>query len=132
MLELRALGNAEIQTDTTTLTPSQEIVFASALYLVLERERRVSRSGLAELLWPAVEVSARGHRLRQTLLQLKKLGFPVLADRDRVGLSTREVRTDIDRVEVTGNRCKSAAYRGERCRPNDRRRRSALCLSKYP
>ena len=103
MLELRALGNAEIRTGSTTLTPSQEIVFASALYLLLERERRISRSGLAELLWPGVEPSTRSHRLRQTLLQLKKLGFPVSADRDRVGLSTREVRTDIDRADSSGN-----------------------------
>src|SRR5687768_4618622 len=103
MLELRALGNAEIQTDVAILTPSQEIVFASALYLVLERERRVSRSSLAELIWPSVDPSARAHRLRQTLLQLKKLGFPVSADRDRVSLATREIRTDIDHIEVSGN-----------------------------
>lgn len=100
MLELRALGSAEIKTDVTTLTPSQEIVFASALYLLLERSRRTSRSGLAELLWPSVEASVRSHRLRQTLLQLKKLGFPVLADRDRIGLSTGEVRIDVDLVKV--------------------------------
>jgi DNA-binding SARP family transcriptional activator len=98
MLELRGRGNAEIQTDTTTLTPSREIVFASALYLILERGSRVSRSGLGELLWPDVELSTRGHRLRQTLLQLKKLGFPVVADKDRLSLSAGEVRIDVDRI----------------------------------
>lgn len=98
MLELRGRGNAEIQTDTTTLTPSREIVFASALYLILERGSSVSRSGLGELLWPDVELSTRGHRLRQTLLQLKKLGFPVVADKDRLSLSAGEVRIDVDRI----------------------------------
>lgn len=100
MLELRALGNAEIATHTSTLTPSQEIVFAAALYLVLERERKVSRSGLAELLWPAVDPSIRAHRLRQTLLQLKKLGFPVVADRDSVRISS-PVHADIDQIETS-------------------------------
>ncbi len=96
MIELRALGNAEIQTDKTTLTPSQEIVFASALYLVLERGKRVSRSGLAELLWPRIETTTRSHRMRQTLLQLKNLGVPVSADRSVVRISTERLRIDVD------------------------------------
>ncbi len=100
MLQLRALGNAEIATDTSTLTPSQEIVFAAALYLVLERERRVSRSALAELLWPGVDPSIRSHRLRQTLLQLKKLGVQVIADRDTVRISA-QVQADTDRIEAS-------------------------------
>ncbi|HVF39255.1 MAG TPA: AAA family ATPase, partial [Gemmatimonadaceae bacterium] len=100
MLQLRALGNAEIETDRATLTPSQEIVFAAALYLVLERERKVTRTGLAELLWPAVDPSIRAHRFRQTLLQLKKLGFPVVADRDSVRIST-QVHADIDQVKTS-------------------------------
>ena len=98
MLELRALGKTEIATDVTTITPSQEIIFASALYLVLERQRRTPRGRLAELLWPNVQPSARNHRLRQTLLQLKKLGFPVVADRDRVALAPKEILSDIDRI----------------------------------
>src|SRR5687768_15352503 len=100
MLELRALGSAEIATDTSILTPSQEIVFAAALYLTLERERKVSRTGLAELLWPRVDPSIRAHRLRQTLLQLKKLGFPVVADRDTVRISTQIV-ADTDQIEAS-------------------------------
>ncbi|HWL41078.1 MAG TPA: AAA family ATPase [Gemmatimonadaceae bacterium] len=88
MLKLRALGNAEIQTGKTTLTPSQEIVFACALYLILERGKRVSRTGLAELLWPGVELPIRSHRMRQTLLQLKKLGVSLTADRDIINLET--------------------------------------------
>ena len=58
MIVLRALGNAEIETAVTTLTPSQEIVFAAALYLVLERGKRVSRARLASLLWPRVAEKA--------------------------------------------------------------------------
>src|ERR1700682_691902 len=96
MIVLRALGMAEIETGVTTLTPSQEIVFAAALYLILERGKRVSRARLASLLWPRVPEKARAHRLRQTILQLKKLGITVRADRDNLQLSQFDARSDIE------------------------------------
>jgi DNA-binding SARP family transcriptional activator len=96
MIALRALGTAEIDTGVSTITPSQEIVFAAALYLILEREHRVSRTHLASLLWPAVPERARAHRLRQTILQLRKLGLTIKADRDNLSLPEREVRNDAD------------------------------------
>ena len=96
MIELRSLGTAEIRTGTATLTPSQEVVFAAALYLVLEIGRPLSRSHLALLLWPGVPESARAHRMRQTLLQLKKLGLLIESDRDKLELSRGDVRRDID------------------------------------
>jgi DNA-binding SARP family transcriptional activator/tetratricopeptide (TPR) repeat protein len=99
MIELRAFGNAEIVTVVTTLTPSQEIVFAAALYLVLERGKRVRRTRLASLLWPSVPEKPRAHRLRQTILQLKKLGIIVRADRNTVQLSEHDARTDVDDFE---------------------------------
>ncbi|MGH7602923.1 MAG: hypothetical protein ACRENK_02875, partial [Gemmatimonadaceae bacterium] len=77
MIVLRALGTAEIDTGVSTLTPSQEIVFAAALYLILERGKRVSRAHLAAMLWPGAPDQARAHRLRQTIFQLKKLGILV-------------------------------------------------------
>jgi DNA-binding SARP family transcriptional activator len=100
MIVLRALGTAEIDTGVTTLTPSQEIVFAAALYLILERGKRVSRTRLASLLWPRVPEKARSHRLRQTILQLKKLGIMVWADRDNLQLSQYDARSDFD--DLTG------------------------------
>jgi len=96
MIVLHALGTAEIDTGVTTLTPSQEIVFAAALYLILERGKRVGRERLASLLWPRVPEKARAHRLRQTILQLKKLGLMIRADRDNLQLSQFDARTDIE------------------------------------
>src|SRR6266852_1197520 len=95
MIVLRALGNAEIETGLATLTPSQEIVFAAALYLILERRNHISRKHLAHLLWPRVADKARAHRLRQTIHQLKKIGFEVTADRNRVQCSARDPRSDV-------------------------------------
>src|SRR5712671_6514339 len=100
MIFLRALGMAEIDTGTVTLTPSQEIVFAAALYLILERGNRVSRTRLASLLWPQVAETARAHRLRQTLLQLKKVGFIVSADRNILQCSPHDHRSDIAELAV--------------------------------
>jgi DNA-binding SARP family transcriptional activator/tetratricopeptide (TPR) repeat protein len=91
---LRALGKAEIETDSATLTPSQEVVFAAALYLILENGKHVRRTRLASLLWPQVPDQARSHRLRQTILQLKKLGIVVTADRDTLRLSSDVVEND--------------------------------------
>ena len=101
MIVLRALGTAEIDTGAATLTPSQEILFAAALYLILERGKRVSRARLASLLWPRVPEKARGHRLRQTIHQLKKLGILVRADRDNLELSRDDARSDIDDLSAS-------------------------------
>ncbi|HXG70808.1 MAG TPA: AAA family ATPase, partial [Gemmatimonadaceae bacterium] len=70
------------------------MTFAAALYLVLERARKVSRAELASILWPDVDAERRGHRLRQTILQLKRLGLTLTVDRNSVSVQG-EIATDI-------------------------------------
>ncbi len=113
MIELRALGSSEIETAVTRLTPSHEIVFAAGLYLVLERGKRVTRSRLASLLWPNADDKARAHRLRQTILQLKKVGMPVRADRDTVQLSQHDARSDVDQLGLIDTAVPSELVRFE-------------------
>jgi len=84
MIEFRALGNAQIVTDIAVLTPAQPVVFAAAIYLILHREKPTPRSALVELIWPEIDSVSGAHRLRQTLLQLKKLGLKIRASRDSV------------------------------------------------
>jgi DNA-binding SARP family transcriptional activator len=98
MVILRALGTAEIETDVATLTPSQEIVFAAALYLILERGRQVNRELLSSMLWPQIAPQSRAHRLRQTLLQLKKLGIAVTANRVTLHLGVNDAQSDADEL----------------------------------
>lgn len=98
MIFLRALGTAEIDTGTVTLTPSQEIVFAAALYLIVERGKPISRNLIASLLWPHVPEKARAHRLRQTILQLKKLGIRVRADRDTLQIAHANMQSDVEEL----------------------------------
>src|SRR5436190_1285537 len=100
MIELRALGTAEIQTGLATLTPSQEIVFAAALYLIIERGRSPSRSKVASLLWPRAAERTRAHRLRQTILQLKKLGIVIHADRTKLCLPEDTAWCDFDEISA--------------------------------
>ncbi len=95
MIQLQVLGTAEIRTASAAITPSQEIAFATALYLVLHQARPVSRARLAALLWPAAVEKVRLQRLRQTLLQLKKLGVDLVATRDTVRI-TADLSIDID------------------------------------
>src|SRR5437868_12054682 len=97
MIELRSIGAAEIHTGSATITPSQEIVFAAALYLILERGKPVSRVRLASMLWPRAPEKTRAHRLRQTLVQLRKHGFIVDADRDKLRVPGKHTLTDIER-----------------------------------
>ena len=101
MITLHALGNAEIETSVATITPSQEIVFAAALYLILERGQRVSRTRLTSLLWPRTTQKVGAHRLRQTILQLKKLGIVVQADRNNLQLLKHDARSDVDSLFTT-------------------------------
>lgn len=103
MIELRALGTAKILTESSTITPSQTIAFAIALYMIMERRKPVPRARLVHLLWPSVKQTDQTHRLRQTVYHLKKLGLPLQSDRNSLELSETDVRTDIDVVVHTKN-----------------------------
>src|ERR1700741_4015403 len=96
MIELKTLGTAEIRSDSATLTPSQGIVFAVALYVLSERGKPVSRARLQSLIWPHVNRQSRSHRLRQTLLQLKKLGFRMRCDRNTILSDSQDAVSDVD------------------------------------
>jgi DNA-binding SARP family transcriptional activator len=96
MVMLRTLGTAEIETAIGVLTPSQEVVFAAALFLLLNRDIRASRARVAALLWPGIGNESRAHRLRQTLLQLKKSGIGVKADRTTLHVPSSTVQSDIE------------------------------------
>lgn len=96
MIELRALGTAEIRSDFAVITPSQQIAFATAVYLIMERGTKVSRTQLASLLWEKAPRRIRAHRLRQTLFHLKKLGVKVVTSREAVQIPNVDAYVDVD------------------------------------
>src|SRR6476619_2087709 len=99
MIEFRALGKAEVATEIAVVTPAQPVVFATAIYLIVHRGKPTPRAALAELIWPEIDSTSSAHRLRQTLLQLKKLGLRIRATRDSVKLDD-DVETDADQASI--------------------------------
>jgi DNA-binding SARP family transcriptional activator len=98
LIELRAIGGAEIHTGSAIITPSQQIAFAVTLYLMLAEGKPVSRARLTRLFWENAPATTRLHRLRQTLYQLKRLGIEVEATRDTVRLASSFIGADLERV----------------------------------
>ena len=86
------------------MDPSSEIIFAAALYLLLERREPVSRRTLQAVLWPDASDRSAAHRLRQTLLKLRRVGFPIeLAGKGHIALATESVRVDYEDFLATRN-----------------------------
>jgi tetratricopeptide (TPR) repeat protein/DNA-binding SARP family transcriptional activator len=96
-ISLRALGDATIETPVATIDPSSEIVFAAALYVLIERRQPVSRRSLQAVLWPAASDRTAAHRLRQTLLKLRRVGFPIkVAGKGQISLVAESVYVDYE------------------------------------
>jgi DNA-binding SARP family transcriptional activator len=93
-VRLLCIGDARIQTARGFIEPTAHVVFATAVYLILERAKPISRIALAEMLWPMASPEARRHRLRQTLLKLRRAGLFV----DSVGRS--QIRLGHESVDV--------------------------------
>jgi DNA-binding SARP family transcriptional activator len=94
MIRLRSLGQCLIEIGNARLAPDSEMLFATALYLVVEHGRPVRRSELMELLWPAAEEARAHHSLRQALYKLKSLGIRLATEHAAVMLAPRDVETD--------------------------------------
>jgi tetratricopeptide (TPR) repeat protein len=102
-VRLEALGSPRVLVESTEIDPSAELVFALALFTLLERDSAISRSTLQSLLWPDSADSISSHRLRQTLFKLRKLGYPIEADgRSRLVLGLVTVTSDYDLLLSSG------------------------------
>jgi DNA-binding SARP family transcriptional activator len=109
-LRLNALGEVAIRVGPARLDPSAEILFATGLYLVLERDNQVCRPELQELLWPRVTQTVRAHRFRQTLLKLKQLGLAIKTIRKTwVSLNGQDVIVDFDRLLIENDELQFSA-----------------------
>ena len=95
-IRLFAVGNARIETPVAVIEPSAELAFATALYFLLERREPVSRRALERLLWPDIAQATASHRMRQTLLKLRRLGVPV----ETVGTARLRIPPDLAFVDV--------------------------------
>ena len=94
MIKLRTLGECVIEVGGTRLAPDADLLFATLVYLVMERGRQIGRDALARLLWPGVPCDRARHRLRQTMYTLRQTGVPIDA-------STSHVELPVDAVAPT-------------------------------
>ena len=99
VLRLQCLGDARIITPSAELDPSGKVVFAVALYLILERNGRTPRRVLQEIMWPGIRPEIAAHRLRQALFKLRRLGIPVEADGKCGIILDAKVVTDFEEFE---------------------------------
>jgi hypothetical protein len=76
-IRLYAIGEPKIITPSGQIDPSAHVTFAAASFLILEAREPMSRRTVEELLWPTVTNAQATHRLRQTLLKLRRLGLDV-------------------------------------------------------
>lgn len=96
-IRVTTLGDTIIKTDIATIEPTSEIVFAAALYLIFNRDHPVPRKTIAQLLWPFEKPKTSNHRLRQTLVKLRKLGFPIgQATRTTISIPENSIIVDTD------------------------------------
>src|SRR5688500_2256067 len=94
MIVLHTLGDALILVGDRKVRPSSLLVFASLLYLAMERGRRVPRAALQEMLFPDSDERSGPHSLRQLLYKLRQLGAPLESDATSVALPADRVRHD--------------------------------------
>lgn len=52
MVRLNALGQSAIEVGDIRIGPEQPYLFAIALYLIVERGKRIPRQALVDLIWP--------------------------------------------------------------------------------
>lgn len=98
-IKLFVLGDAKIVTPERCLEPSAEFVFAVSLFFLLGKREPIARSALQELIWPNVPPKLAAHRLRQTLLKVRRCGLPIdPSGKTRLTLGTTEISRDYEDI----------------------------------
>lgn len=99
MVRLNALGQSAIEIGEVRLCPEQPYLFAIALYLIVERGKKIPRNALVELMWPndKDEKHAR-QRFRQNLLRLREVGLPVTGENGTLLLARNAAQADFETI----------------------------------
>ncbi len=101
MLDIKALGTAEIDAGEVRLTPNSIRKFALMLYLSAHAGRRASRSTLQDLVFPDSDAKSGRHSLRELVYQFRRGGVPLVTDSHGVELVSDAVRFDyVDLIEA--------------------------------
>jgi DNA-binding SARP family transcriptional activator/tetratricopeptide (TPR) repeat protein len=104
-----ALGAARLEFGLAKLDPSAETLFCLGLYLAFKASNVASRKELQQILWPYTAPRLSAHRLRQSILRLRKFGLPIeTIGKTEVRLSG-DVATDFNDFVHSSEYCGNAA-----------------------
>lgn len=93
------LDDSRISIGDVEIDPSAAVVFAAGLYLSFECHSHVVRKTLQEILWPNASPTVAAHRLRQTLLKLRRAGFTIRSKgRNQLDVSHCQFEFDFDQL----------------------------------
>src|SRR5471030_649143 len=93
-LRLFCLGRAAAVVADRTIVPTAEVLFAGLLVLGLESGRKFARDEFAGLLWPEVEHTKRGARLRWLLNRFRTVGLGFEATAADLSLPSKNFEAD--------------------------------------
>ena len=97
-VKIQTIGEPQIAIGSRVIGPSAQVTFAAGIFLILEARNPISRRRLEDLLWPNASQAQASHRLRQTLLKLRRLGLGVQSvGRCQVKVAVSEVLVDFER-----------------------------------
>lgn len=102
MIRLWSLGDSLIEIGKTRIGPDAEVLFATALVLVMERGHRVPRDRVTGLLWPDAEEAKGRHCLRQALYQLRRAGASIRVQSGALELPVSDVVADYEELTADG------------------------------
>src|SRR5687768_13409650 len=99
MIRLRLLGECTIEVDDAVVGPDAQLLFATLLYLAMERGTRVPRRQLHLLLWPDADDAHGRHCLRQVLYKLRHMGVPLETTQSLAWLPDEQIEGDVVAVQ---------------------------------
>src|SRR5258705_4926240 len=118
VVRLFTVGDCRIEVGQHSVLPNASHMFATLLYLGLERGRWIARTELSELLFPEDDAERASHSLRQLLYKLRRIGTPLESTAQTVRLRECDAIDDIT-VIVDGS-------------PSTRREAALRDLSVFP
>ncbi len=95
-IRLWAMGQCTIEVGGVLICPAAQMRFATALYLTIERGKRVHRAELAELMWPSAPDVKRRHSLRHLIYKLRMFGAPIVERDQYLQFSAADVQLDYE------------------------------------
>lgn len=97
IVRVRILGESIVQVGERYIAPDSPRLFALALYFGHAEGRPIHKSEVRDLLFPdATDDGRASHNLRQLLYRLRRLGVPIMTDRDRFCLSADCVTSTVN------------------------------------